>query len=549
MKRIKILFVLLLMMSFSFKNIYYAAIVSDDDGNVFITKAEFDVLKSDFNKQIDNYNDSIHNKIEGAITSYLAGLVLGGEYSLEICNTKIGYPLTLRMLGGYNGNNVRNIGTLDTGTKLWTDDYEILVYGTITHVEFYSWNNMKKNPANTIKNFYNGKVVSGKYIIDSMYNNYNVKAFMNTNIIQQGLRGADIGYNTFLNAVFFDMNAFCPDAQHNARIDAWDRKDLIYPTNGRKLTLPTDICPLRWEVHCSWADINKSFTLTSTAGEDKKWNISTVDAGGAGYRWVSQQKTSWTQQASYDDSKINDILCGSVSSSTDTDLYVPVLYDGKINITNINEAKTDIQPAKVRCHTLHGQSNTKDSVNQYIHHVIDPGYVIEPESNVTTGGHVLGTWEDASLIKASRCYYNEVWPASRTSVECELTAGIPLCEIEKNTDTLTIKFTPNWTTFIGDTGKRIMFSKEPITETTFDPNTSANKDKYLNIRNATTGGVDTKYIVLNNGVMNDIYIDNLDEGDKIYYKITWETGVSNNDTNYTKIVTISEPECLALVDG
>ena len=53
-----------------------AAVVSDNDGSAFITKAEFDALKSDFNSQIINYENSIDGKIDGAIAQYLSGIRL-----------------------------------------------------------------------------------------------------------------------------------------------------------------------------------------------------------------------------------------------------------------------------------------------------------------------------------------------------------------------------------------------------------------------------------------------------------------------------------------
>ena len=52
----------------------FAAVVSDNDGSAFITKAEFDSLKNNFQNQIDQYNTSIDSKIDGAIASYLAGI-------------------------------------------------------------------------------------------------------------------------------------------------------------------------------------------------------------------------------------------------------------------------------------------------------------------------------------------------------------------------------------------------------------------------------------------------------------------------------------------
>ena len=54
----------------------FAAIISDNDGAAFVTKAEFEALKRDFADQIDNYNTSIDSKIDGAIASYLAGIKL-----------------------------------------------------------------------------------------------------------------------------------------------------------------------------------------------------------------------------------------------------------------------------------------------------------------------------------------------------------------------------------------------------------------------------------------------------------------------------------------
>ena len=50
------------------------AVVSDNDGSAFITKAEFDSLKNNFQSQIDQYNTSIDSKIDGSIASYLAGI-------------------------------------------------------------------------------------------------------------------------------------------------------------------------------------------------------------------------------------------------------------------------------------------------------------------------------------------------------------------------------------------------------------------------------------------------------------------------------------------
>ena len=50
-KRLLALFLVVLMSINTF-----GAVVSDNDGSAFITKAEFDSLKNDFQSQINNYN-------------------------------------------------------------------------------------------------------------------------------------------------------------------------------------------------------------------------------------------------------------------------------------------------------------------------------------------------------------------------------------------------------------------------------------------------------------------------------------------------------------
>ena len=61
----------------------YAAVVGDNDGSAFITKAEFDSLKIDFQNQIDQYNTSIDDKIDGAIAAYLSGINIASQEKRE----------------------------------------------------------------------------------------------------------------------------------------------------------------------------------------------------------------------------------------------------------------------------------------------------------------------------------------------------------------------------------------------------------------------------------------------------------------------------------
>ena len=78
---VKKLLALFLVVLMSIESI--GAVVSDNDGSAFITKAEFDSLKNNFQAQIDQYNTSIDSKIDGAIASYLAGINLKKKRQIE----------------------------------------------------------------------------------------------------------------------------------------------------------------------------------------------------------------------------------------------------------------------------------------------------------------------------------------------------------------------------------------------------------------------------------------------------------------------------------
>ena len=71
-RMVKKLLALFLVVLISIEN--FAAVVGDNDGAAFVTKAEFEALKDNFSSQIDNYETSIDRKVDGAIASYLAGI-------------------------------------------------------------------------------------------------------------------------------------------------------------------------------------------------------------------------------------------------------------------------------------------------------------------------------------------------------------------------------------------------------------------------------------------------------------------------------------------
>lgn len=91
-KNIKKLIVITLVVFSLVENIC-ATSLSNNDGSAFITKAEFDALKSSFQSQIDTYNQGIDSKIDGAIASYLSGIKINTEIKQANIYNTIGKTL------------------------------------------------------------------------------------------------------------------------------------------------------------------------------------------------------------------------------------------------------------------------------------------------------------------------------------------------------------------------------------------------------------------------------------------------------------------------
>lgn len=87
-KRIKnigtLVLILLLLLGVMESN---AALVSDNTGAAFITKAEFDSLKNSFQNQLDSNNSSIDSKINSAINAYITGVRSAKTVKTSIINS------------------------------------------------------------------------------------------------------------------------------------------------------------------------------------------------------------------------------------------------------------------------------------------------------------------------------------------------------------------------------------------------------------------------------------------------------------------------------
>ena len=128
---LKKLAVVLLVVLMSIESL--AATVSDSDGNAFVTKAEFEKLKYEFNVQINRYNNSIDNKIDGVISNYLNSLRLNSKIERSVIS--------------YNEDGIVSIE--DKTTLPWTEGY-INIYGSFIHGRFNAnARDIQDNPTTT----------------------------------------------------------------------------------------------------------------------------------------------------------------------------------------------------------------------------------------------------------------------------------------------------------------------------------------------------------------------------------------------------------------
>ena len=104
-----------------------AAVISDNDGSAFVTKAEFDALKNNFSAQIDNYNNSIDGKIDGAISAYLAGLKLESKEDIDcLLDSKGVYGKKYNLY--WSGKDDKTVITDSAHYVLYTINYSEVAY-------------------------------------------------------------------------------------------------------------------------------------------------------------------------------------------------------------------------------------------------------------------------------------------------------------------------------------------------------------------------------------------------------------------------------------
>ncbi|MBO6134340.1 MAG: hypothetical protein J6O09_00980 [Lachnospiraceae bacterium] len=217
---------LILVLLFSIES--FAAVVGDNDGAAFITKAEFDSMKNDFQSQLDRYNSSLDNKIDGAIASYLSGVRIAKTMTVEPYDLYNGFSFvdypkptansigmwtqkqTWKKDGAFNvlpagwrhtvvGPNYSSLGQTNTGCL-----------GQLIH---YAENRWRQVDVNTMQNNYELSAVQD-LCQDAYY--FNVSDRLDENK-KNRLKSIGFGNNTLYETKWLDNSVFY--VPHSARVD------------------------------------------------------------------------------------------------------------------------------------------------------------------------------------------------------------------------------------------------------------------------------------------------------------------------------------------
>lgn len=520
----------------------YAAVISDNDGAAFVTKADFDALKFSFAKQIDDYNKSIDNKIDGAIAQYLAGIALASEQEVDNNMSMISYPLKFVNIDSECSQDVVNNlkSTFDTDKKvLWAPYVNCYVLYMLNRASagwtvnsILTFDNSGID-SNLIHNFYNViRSGSDKVKILGRFDNY--KSIVNFFCIAQCTTewSTNGHYPVYL---FMDQTAV---NNHNVK------GDTIYNRPNRKSTAsnleyidPQNVLkiPETYITSAIFVD-HPEYKLTFSAdGDDAYAKVRVPGATSIYYCNTLTNATIKKMQmntvnTTYDEKNIiNTVFTGFGGNSA----LIPTVYDKKLYYTNTVIFKRDLinENGAVSIASL-AKNNTcyEGKVNQHtsfnnstFQQLVSDGWNIESENTPYGTSH---TWDQTALIHADRAFY-EVEVTDGTIVDQNLIDGVYLTKIvNKASGGAYIKFDVSFTG-MGD--RYLLISDSPITE--YNPSTIT-ESKYYDLSASYDYSSPVKKFPLINGE-NTVYIKDIVKNSKIYYKIIYDksitTGVTVND--------------------
>ena len=539
MKRFAALFLVVLISINSF-----AAVIGDNDGPSFITKAEFENLKEEFNKQIDKYNKSIDGKIDGAIASYLAGIKITNYYVLKQAKSELKYPITFRMKNG-----VFNWGqwTTNGATPYWAPNYKTYIWGARSTANFLV--NKEFTSSKVTSRFYDGKWVTekGKYLINGMLDNVSGIITIKTCFYNlPTLQYADEQYVTF--GFVLDQSS---TYDREGRGTGWNTRDKVRASGNALVDFysgSSSYSSLKVDAVWSW-NSNAALSIQSSSTSNEHY-LNQYKSPSNGYTEGNNSgNLTYTSSLTYTPSKINFIMNAYDTNRTDSTgkrIELPVAYNTHIYLTNKNNFKKDLQGGSAINTTYWNGYNVNSESNWNAKatyrtvwrfgNMISPGWTLEPQFS----GYSRNVYE-RSFMEPHLMYYIVKTPYTDEEKEQVITNGILLTEADQEIKSLQIKLKLSSET--QSVKKYLVVSKQPIEQMNYNnvaTEAAADEDKYCKIYTDKDFRTTPTYAYELSEGENKVYIGDLYKGDLVYYKILWNT----SNTSYAIIT--EDPELLAV---
>ena len=499
-----------------------AAVVNDNDGAAFITRAEFDSLRADFQSEVNRYNEGIDAKIEGAIAAYLGSIKVD---SVETCNLMIStfrYPLTiLDEHPMYIRNHLNSDALIYRPEERYTIALSTMGSGDDTpsssqRPKFHLYkfkvdqdkNGRAKNMMFNISTFSETRA-----LVDSVYDDFEDTIVYDVPLGQSYTYVNDSGRGL---AVAFDETSYYINWRENLNTDVrpglFSNYTYIFKPNSYGDDASQN---LQCRMYVSWQMSNRYDQTTFQSIDD--WY------GGNNNNSLQVQRCEAAQypkliRVSETSSSISDKIN---TIYNDGQAMLPVVYNGKIklmNHKNWREYARLNRNVSTYDYTLF-QSQilmTSPSREQKYLTLPNPSNAAELHTVATAGWGVTAEtkksdadWYDTSLIYCSRIYYQLEDNVNKKKIDVKMIGGIPIWHSDNNGNgELTLKLSDFDSSFVHP---KIYISSsviEGIDETSF-----------TNLYDISLNNVDyNKHLNLSKGE-NKIYIRNIKKDDMVYIKI------------------------------
>ena len=467
-----------------------AAVVSDNDGSAFITKAEFDSLKNDFQAQLDSYNTSIDSKIDNAIASYLQGIKVGSEREIFLPESILEWPITLYADSPFDYDKHYGEGSYNyaSGTAQWTPFFQFA--NTINRIlstgVFYASNDNDTNAWSTFYNYESTYKINGiKYgIITNVIDDYRATYDAQNWIMSFNQTGQHTDFQSCIVCGITEAykltsgDAYYGSGRTYGLVQSGTRYGIAGKTNGTALQFDYALTYT--------SNLGTSESLTNTSATTRQWSVGT-----GGWQIATATYNSnpmWAIQ--YEIGKFNKLF-------NNTGYYVPVTYKNEVYLTNYHTAFRNLFTGNVTTIKVGNVGLGNPGITWTCTRYDSPNFTIADINHCNKTDQF-----DTSFIKSDNLAY--VCTDVDGDVIVPMTAGQYLGKME---DDGKLKITLN----LNYTGSkvRVILRKEPI----FDTDINDDKNVLINYEALKN----QKYAEIGNNIDTQLTID-VSKNDMIYIK-------------------------------